>query len=205
MAYHFAESEFLSRRAIAATTIIALHVLVAYLLATGLMRTIVALPGPPMVGVVIDPVKRPPPPPLSVIEPNRLNPLIEPIIPPLVNRDDLPESARTITERPEPEQIPGGAAVDPIRVIGKHRLPDTEDYYPADLRRLGVQGATTVRVCVDESGARRGDPAIEKSSGNVGLDMGAVNIARHGRYARSVRGDTPVANCYRFRIVFEMK
>jgi hypothetical protein len=126
MAYHFAESEFLSRRAIAATTIIALHVLVAYLLATGLMRTLVALPGPPMVGVVIDPVKRPPPPPLSVIEPNRLNPLIEPIIPPLVNRDDLTESARTITERPAPEQIPGGAAVDPIRVIGKHRLPDTE-------------------------------------------------------------------------------
>ena len=38
-----------------------------------------------------------------------------------------------------------------------------------------------------------------------GLDMSAVNIARHGRYARSVRGDTPVANCYRLRIVFEMK
>jgi len=205
MAYQFAESEFLSRRAIAAATIIALHVLVAYLLATGLMRTIVALPGPPMVGVVIDPVKRPPPPPLPVIEPNHLNPLIEPIIPPLVNRDDLPESARTISEPTEPERIPGGAALDPIRVIGKHQLPDSEDYYPADLRRLGVQGATTVRVCVDESGARRGDPAIEKSSGNVGLDMGAANIARHGRYARSVRGDTPVANCYRFRIVFEMK
>jgi protein TonB len=205
MAYQFAESEFLSRRAIAAATIIALHVLVAYLLATGLMRTIVALPGPPMVGVVIDPVTRPPPPPLPVIEPDHLNPLIEPIIPPLVNRDDLPESARTITEPTEPERIPGGAAVDSIRVIGKHQLPDTEDYYPADLRRLGAQGATTVRVCVDESGARRGDPAIEKSSGNVGLDMGAVNIARHGRYARSVRGDTPVANCYRFRIVFEMK
>ena len=48
MAYHFAESEFLSRWAIAAATIIALQVLVAYLLATGLMRTIVALPGPPM-------------------------------------------------------------------------------------------------------------------------------------------------------------
>src|ERR1700686_5042126 len=41
MAYHFAESEYLSRRAIAAATIIALHVLVAYLLATGLMRAIV--------------------------------------------------------------------------------------------------------------------------------------------------------------------
>jgi periplasmic protein TonB len=205
MAYHFAESEFLSRRAIAAASIIALHMLVAYLLATGLMRTIVALPAPPMAGVVIDPVKRPPPPPLPVIEPNRLKLLMDPIIPPIVNRDDLPESNATITG----PQILVAPTVPPtvaaIRVIGKHQLPDTEDYYPADLRRLGIEGAAYVRVCVDESGARRGDPAIEKSSGNVGLDMGAVNIARHGRYARSVRSDTPVANCYRFRIVFEMK
>jgi hypothetical protein len=27
----------------------------------------------------------------------------------------------------------------------------------------------------------------------------------HFAESRSVRGDTPVANCYRFRIVFEMK
>jgi periplasmic protein TonB len=142
MAYHFAESEFLSPRAIAAATIVALHVLVAYLLATGLMRTIVALPGPPMVGVVIDPVKRPPPPPLLVIEPNRLNPLIEPIIPPLVDRDDLPKSARTITERTEPRPygyasmraVPGGVT----RQSRNHPVTSGSIWAPLTLHAMGV-------------------------------------------------------------------
>jgi TonB family protein len=89
--------------------------------------------------------------------------------------------------------------------MGKHQLPDTEDYYPPDLRRQGIQGATNVRVCVDERGVRQGEPTIEKSSGNDRLDLGAVNIARHGRYARSVQGVMPVGNCYRFKIIFVIK
>ena len=40
MAYHFAEPEFLSGRALAIGGILALHVLAAYLLVTGLVRTV---------------------------------------------------------------------------------------------------------------------------------------------------------------------
>jgi TonB family protein len=92
----------------------------------------------------------------------------------------------------------------PIRPLGANQLPNTEDYYPPDLRRLEVQGATNVRVCVDAQGVRQGEPVIEESSGNARLDLGALNIARHGRYARSVQGTTPVGNCFRFRIAFKI-
>jgi TonB family protein len=107
-------------------------------------------------------------------------------------------------------EAPSGAQTDaipppPVRMLGTNQLPDAEEFYPPELRRLGVEGASYVRVCVDRAGVRQGDPRIEQSSGNARLDEGAVNVARHGRYARSVQGDAPVPNCYHFRIVFRMR
>jgi hypothetical protein len=57
---------------------------------------------------------------------------------------------------------------------------------------------------VDGNGRLRGDPTILRSSGNAGLDRGAVNVARNGRYARSTQGGRPVPNCHSFRIIFDV-
>ena len=84
-------------------------------------------------------------------------------------------------------------------------MPDTQEYYPPAVIRDGIEGAAYVRVCVDERGTRRGEPTLEQSSGNAQLDVGALNVARHGRYARAVQGSTPVPNCYRFRIAFKIR
>jgi TonB family protein len=205
MAYHFAQPALLSRRAIAAASIVALHLFAAYLLATGLVQTMDTRPSTVTVGVLIPNAKPAPPPPVRLIDPSRFEARLEPVAPASVI--DVPEVP--VPDRVGAEQALSAPVSPPLvytlRLIGKHLLPNSEDYYPPDLRRLGVEGATDVRVCVDESGVRQGEPLVEKSSGNARLDAGAVNVARHGRYARSVRGSAPVANCYRFRIVFRMK
>jgi TonB family protein len=120
---------------------------------------------------------------------------------------DPPETGGAITgagPAPPPYVPPIAAQSAPIRLLGKHQLPATEEYYPSDLRRSGIEGATNIRVCVDERGIRQGEPTIEKSSGNDRLDLGALNVARRGRYARAVQGGVPVGNCYRFKIIFEI-
>jgi len=76
---------------------------------------------------------------------------------------------------------------EPLVVVGRHRLPNTEDYYPPHEKRLGIEGTSVVRVCVDETGRRQGEPVIERSSGNARLDEGALNIARRAIRARRSR------------------
>jgi TonB family protein len=87
-------------------------------------------------------------------------------------------------------------------MLGRNVLPDSEDYYPPERRRLGIEGAALVRVCVDARGTRSGEPLIEESSQDAQLDAAALNVARHGRYVRSEQGGVAVPNCYRFHIVF---
>ena len=197
-------------RITAITGIVALHLLIAYLLLTALVQpppkeapppaiTAWFTPDPPR----IPPAQTPPrardidfarPRPRDVRSPDRI--VTEPVHP------DVP----VVTGTAEPPAPPSPARQEePIRVLGRHWLPSSEAYYPPDLIRNGVQGDTQVRACVDESGRLAGDPVLEQSSGNARLDQGALKVARAGRYARAVRGGTPVPNCYHFHIVFRMK
>ena len=59
-----------------------------------------------------------------------------------------------------------------------------------------------MQVCVDARGNRRGEPALQQTSGDAELDAAALNVARHGRYARALQGEQPVPTCFNFRIVF---
>jgi TonB family protein len=204
MAYHFAQSEILPRRTLAAFGIILLHLFVIYLLATALMHSLVT-PAPP--ALVARFIPQPTPavaPPPSVPAPNlrERTVLVEPPpVAPLVFAPDplAPPGAAPVEPRTGP-----GAVVAPeaVRVLGRNVLPDSEDYYPADRRRLGIEGGATVRVCVDAHGARSGEPLIEESSRDMQLDAAALNVARHGRYTRAEQGGVAVPNCYRFHIVF---
>jgi TonB family protein len=208
MACDFAPSEVLPRRAVAAAGIIALHVLVAYPLATGLMHTILPAAEKPLMGMVIieDRPRSPPQAPAPI----DLKHTPMSVVPPELPERYVAQHVAPLSPAGPDSEAGSGVQTDsgplpPMRVLGRNQLPDTEEFYPPELRRLGVEGATYVRVCVDGAGVRQGDPRIEQSSGNTRLDEGAVNVARHGRYARSVQGDAPVPNCYHFRIVFRIR
>jgi TonB family protein len=207
MSHYLHESQGLSRRTVALAGIVGLHMLIIYLFATGLVMRIVPVPPQDITATVERVVREPPafPPPHTDVTLTKVTftdvtkvPRIDlaPEDPPL-GGIDLPP----LQLPPDPPRIPE----DPIRVVGQNRLPNTDEYYPPGLIREGIQGAAIVRSCVDEKGNLRGDPMVEQSSGNARLDNSALSVARAGHYARSVRGTTPVPNCFRIRIGFQLR
>ncbi len=211
MSRYLSESPRLSRRTAALSGIVGLHLLVIYMFASGLAIKLVPVPDPPTV-VDVTEARRPPPTAPQLPDPTlqRVTPDIIPI-PPVIEEppDPVIENRISIPDVPIVGPTTPSVVTDeapPIRVLGQNYLPNSEDYYPPDLRRVGVEGATTVLACVDEKGALvRGSPTVEQSSGNLRLDAGALTVARAGRYARSVQGTTPVPNCFRIRIGFRMR
>ena len=186
--------------------IVALHVLIAYLLLTALVQRPSA-EAPADITVTSIDTYHPPPVPTPPLQPGPTTrarptpiPVPEPLVPPTPSHEDSAPDGTVVPPGPASPSPP-----EPIRVLGKHWLPNSAGYYSPVLIREGVEGDSTVRVCVDEAGHLSGAPVVERSSGDARLDQGAVNVARAGRYARAVRGDTPVANCYLFRIVFKVK
>lgn len=199
-------SPALSQRAVMFIGIVAFHVLLVYLFASGLaVRTIKLVLPEAEISFIKDPPPIDTPPPL--IDPQLAPPRPIDMGPvPEVPTDYVGDTAITlppvIIERPPPPQVV--EPVERIHLVGRHQLPNTEDYYPAPARRDGVEGATEVSVCVDERGKRTGEPTVMRSSGDARLDKGALAVARDGKYARSARGETFVPNCYGFRIIFQM-
>jgi len=210
MSHYFQRSHGLSRRSVALGGIITLHVLVIYMFANVLAITILPKPPQEFIANVMETVRPAPevrPPSDPKLSPVMVQDVIR--IPPIVLTPPDPPIASSLTGGEEP-LIPAQPATTvreppaPIRVLGQNRFPDSEDYYPPPLKRLGIEGAAVVRACVNEMGTLSGIPVIEQSSGNAGLDAGAMNVARAGRYARSVQGTTPVPNCFRVRVGFQM-
>lgn len=197
----------LSQRAIVFAGIVGFHVVLVYFLATGLATQTIQVILQPLEGTIlpekiVEPT-RPPPPPTTITD----RAIVD--FGPDPDFDiNIPDGGTAITRPPVADPptviIEPPPRIDPIHLVGKHRLPNTEDFYPPHLIRLGVEGATNIRICVDESGRRQGDPTVIESSGDARLDEAALTVGRAGRYARSARGETYVPNCYAFRIVFKV-
>jgi len=187
--------------------IVAFHVVLVYLFASGLaVKTIKVVFEPAQVEIV-DKIEKPakPPPQLT---PTFEKPVIDLGPPPDFPLNIQEDTGTALTAQPTVADPPGAATVpppvEPIRLVGRHQLPNTDDFYPAQARRGNIEGATNIQVCVDEQGRRVGDPKILQSSGNEFLDKGALEVGRHGKYARSTRGGAPISNCYGFRIIFNL-
>jgi TonB family protein len=190
-------------------TIAGLHAAAIALLVSGFGKVIMQMPITEIIATVIDKPKKPPletpqPPPPSLTQ-VKFDPIPRPDI-----DIDIEDGGNTITvpfADPVPREpvVVAQPAPLPIRVVGKHRLPNTDEYYPATDRRQGVEGTSTVGVCVDANGRRTGEPTVVQSSGSASLDQGALHVLRDGRYARAMQGEAYVPNCYQFRIIFKLE
>ena len=203
-------AEVLPARAVLFLGILAFHVLLAYLFATGLIQGVIHVLVPEPLEVIPIPEKTDPVPPTSPADPNfrpttliaqvppviDINPPVDPVVEPIATAT-LDEPPHRTIDVPPVEEVP-------LRFVGRNVMPNTEDYYPAPDRRAGNEGTTQVRSCVNENGRLDGTPTVESSSGRESLDKAAIRVARDGRYARAMRGDTAVPNCYRFRVTFTM-
>ncbi|MBS0577828.1 MAG: energy transducer TonB [Proteobacteria bacterium] len=206
MNHHFFRADALSRRAVPMGAIAALHFLVAYLLLTALVQP-AGPPAPPVLtGRFLPEQANPPPqPPPDIRIPERHGPIEAPPVDDAVSSPPDPTTQALPAESAvDADGVRADAAPLPIRQVGSNVLPNSADYYPPTLIREHVQGATSLRVCVDAQGVRQGEAVIEQTAGNELLDRAALQMARHGRYARAMQGDRPVGNCYRFRITFRI-
>ena len=207
MSHSLLRAELLPSRTLVAGAIVALHIAAAYILITGLIHQGLPPVEPHTQARVMIEIT---PPPNHIVKPQvvlnhpRIDQLRVPD-PPLAPVQALVPDGASVAAPLPPAGVPDVAVPADIRVLGRNQLPDTEEYYPPAKRRDGVEGVSDVRVCVDGRGVRQGEPVLERSSGDADLDRGALNVARHGRYARAVQAGEPVPNCYRFRITFRIR
>jgi TonB family protein len=206
-AYAPADS-FFTRRSAAVLIILALHAVLIYLLAAGIVHRVADAPAPPIKTKFIEELspQHPPPPRAG---PQLARHTIEVPVPdfPL----DVQAGPDTITV-PEKHNSPPSsppATITVQRVPGGpgEGFPNTADYYPAAAIRLREQGGVAVLVCVAGSGRLTSDPAIAQSSGSLRLNAGALALAKagSGHYRPTTEDGRPVSSCFPLRIRFELR
>src|SRR6185503_2837138 len=202
------DEKFATRRATVFAIILGLHVLVLWVVASGLARRIVETVAPPIQTDIIEEVQErdtPPPPPPPEFE----RPPVE--VPPPDVAIDIPVETQStaitdVTDRPVPMAPPPPPAPKNVKKasLGKN-FPNSEDYYPAAAKRLGEEGSPTVKVCIGPNGKLTEEPTIAASSGNARLDEGAIKLAKAGRYVAGSVDGVPSTDCLSFRVKFELK
>ncbi|MBV8783317.1 MAG: TonB family protein [Gammaproteobacteria bacterium] len=206
-AYLEQDSGFFTRRGAVVGVILALHVFIAWALATGLASRALEAIAPPIQTVIETETHKeapPPPPPPPQFE----RPPVE--IPPTDTIVELPAAPAAtaitnVTTRPQAPAAPRPASNGTPPHPAKN-FPATEDYYPAASKRLNEEGSSVVRACVAPSGKLSEPPTIQTSSGSARLDEGALNLAKAGRYVAGTEdGKTPIQACFSFRITFKMQ
>jgi TonB family protein len=198
-----------SQRTLLFAMIAGLHAAAIALLVSGFGKVLLQMPITEIIGTVIEKPKQTPVDTPQPQGPTLTQPFVDPGPRPDVDIDIDGDNGGAITapfvEQPQPPVTVAPPAPLPIHLVGKHRLPNTDDYYPAKDIRDEVEGVSTVGVCIDANGRRNSEPTVVQSSGSASLDAGAMRVLRDGRYARAMQGDQYVSNCYQFRIVFKLK
>ena len=153
------------------------------------------------------PKELPPPeekPELEAVEPDAVA-----FAEPVTEVRPLPEAAKVEEPRPEqpavesapaPAAAPRQAKVDapprPRRTI----RPD----YPAEARRRGIEGETTLELTVNAAG-RVSSVAVAVSSGHPELDAAAVRAVKAAEFTPAKSGGSPVESSARLKLVFRLK
>jgi len=211
MASYVHDSQFFTRRTVVLFAIIALHILIFWLLASGLARRAIELVAPPLQTDIIEEVQKkdePPPPPPPQLE----RPPVE-VPPPDVAIEVPVETQSTaiqdVTDKPVVKPPPPAPTHQAVRVGGGpgKNFPSTDDYYPSASARLGESGTATIHVCTDAKGKLTEEPSVQESSGTPRLDEGAMKLAKaaSGRYKAATEDGVAVASCFGFRIKFQLR
>ena len=153
------------------------------------------------------PKELPPPeekPELEAVEPDAVA-----FAEPVTEVRPLPEAAKVEEPRPEqpaaesapaPAAAPRQAKVDapprPRRAI----RPD----YPAEARRRGIEGETTLELTVDAAG-RVSSVTVAVSSGHPELDAAALRAVKAAEFMPAKSGGSPVESSARIKLVFRLK
>jgi protein TonB len=207
MAAYVQDSGFFTRRGIVVVLIIALHILAAWALASGLARKVVEVLAPPIEADIVEEVKQedePPPPPPPEME----RPPVE--VPPPEVSIDLPMETTTTAIQDVTDKPPPPAPPPPVRIAGSPakmtRPANPDDYYPPGSIRREEQGSPVVQACVGPTGKLLREPVVTDTSGFPDLDAAAIKVARATRYAAGTEGGSALPeSCIKFKVKFVLK
>lgn len=208
MSAYVHDTQFLTRRTAVLAAIIALHVLILYALATGLMQKAIKLAAPPIQTQIVRQVHKhlppPPPPPPQLVQQHVQVP------PPIIQINVPADQSRAITVtkhvvRAPPRPAPAPPAVYTPLAEGRH-FPNTQNYYPQSSMRLGEQGTAIVEVCVGANGRLTSAPRMVKTAGSPRLDRAAMRYARatSGHWVPEKRNGVPMNYCGQLPIKFQL-
>jgi periplasmic protein TonB len=207
MSAYVQDSQLFTRRTIVLAAIIALHVLLAWILATGLAQRAIQLVAPPIKTTIVQQTKKtlkPPPPPPPQLQQQQVQ------VPPPVIQINVPQASQThaitvVKHVMRAAPAPAPAHITPLRAIARD-FPSTDSYYPDASRRLGEQGTVLVKMCIGAGGRVVGQPSVERSSGSSRLDQAALRYARatSGHFAPETRNGVPVTVCTALPIKFQL-
>jgi protein TonB len=211
MTAYVRDTQFFTTRTTVLAAIIALHLFIAWALATGLARKAIEVLAPPIQTDIVQEEKNkvePPPPP-----PPEMQKQVVEVPPPDINIA-MPEvgpsttaiTATAATNKPAPPPVAKAVNRTAMVIDSKH-FPNSEDFYPQASKRLGEQGNPVVHICLGADGKlAAGSPSIATSSGSPRLDEGALALVKAGaRYITPAKEDgKPVAACQDLRIRFEL-
>jgi protein TonB len=207
MSAYVQDTQFLTRRTIVLFAIIALHIFLAWVLATGLASRAIEMVAPPIQTQIVQQTKqqlKPPPPPPPELQKQQVE------VPPPVIQINVPQAAQThaitiVKKVVRAAAPPAPTRVTPLRAIA-NGFPPTDDYYPDASRRLGEQGTALVKLCIGAGGRVVGDPSIQRSSGSSRLDQAAIRYARatSGHFEPETRNGQAVTVCTALPIKFQL-
>jgi protein TonB len=206
MSAYVQDTQFFTRRTIVLFAIIALHVFLAWVLATGLAQRAIEMVAPPIQTSVVQQTKqqlKPPPPPPPELQRQQVE------VPPPVVNINVPQESQThaitvVKKVVRSAPAPAPTKVTPLSIRGA--LPPTDEYYPDASRRLGEQGTAYVKLCIGDGGRIVGSPEIQKSSGSSRLDQAAIRYARNtsGHFSPETRNGQAVTVCTALPIKFQL-
>jgi periplasmic protein TonB len=207
MSAYVQDTQIFTRRTIVLFAIIAIHVFIAWVLATGLATRAIQLVAPPIQTSVVQQQKqqlKPPPPPPPQMQQQQVQ-----VPPPVVNIQIPAESqthAITVVKRVvRAAPAPVSVATTPLQAI-QDGFPPTDQYYPDASRRLGEQGTALVKLCIGTGGRVIGDPSVTRSSGSSRLDEAALRYAKatSGHFKPATRGGVAFTECVSLPIKFQL-
>jgi periplasmic protein TonB len=207
MSAYVQDTQIFTRRTIVLFAIIAIHVFIAWVLATGLATRAIQLVAPPIQTSVVQQQKqqlKPPPPPPPQLQQQQVQ------VPPPVVNIQIPQASQTHAITVVKRVVRAVAPPAPVRTTPlsaiQNDFPSTDQYYPDASRRLGEQGTALVKLCIGAGGRVIGDPAITRSSGSSRLDEAAVRYAKatSGHFNPATRNGQAITECVSLPIKFQL-
>lgn len=207
MSAYVQDTQIFTRRTIVLFAIVALHIFIAWVLATGLATRAIQLVAPPIQTSVVQQQKqqlKPPPPPPPQLQQQQVQvppPVVNINIPQAEQTHAITVAKRVVRSAPPPKAVPG----TPLQAI-PNDFPQTDSYYPDASRRLGEQGTALVKLCIGAGGRVVSDPAVERSSGSSRLDQAALRYAKatSGHFKPATRNGQAITECVSLPIKFQL-